>query len=90
MLKFEFDGKEKISIDFAGNLIDAITETTFMVNVIYERIKATNSASGKMFKDSIMKAFEDGIIFMDDDDENVSAQEIKDILKSLKRSQKND
>ena len=101
MLNFEFDGEKILKLEIVGSLQDALIETSFMINVIYLRIKKANSIAGAVFKNRLTQAFKDGIMFMDDDEQKELfkekykkqediEKEVKDFLKSLKRSKKDD
>ena len=97
MLAFEFDNGNLKKLTIVGGLQDITAETTFMLHVIYSKIKKSNKKVGEMFKACLESAIKDGIIFCDDDErekilekakkenDRDFAEEIEQLWRELKR-----
>lgn len=95
MLDFKFDKGNLGKLTIVGGLQDIASETTYMLYVIYSKIKESNKQAGEMFKKCLEMAIKDGIIFCDDDErekifeekkkEKNLTKDIEQLLQELKR-----
>ena len=78
MLKVELNSELGVGkIEFAGNIANAISDTTFVIKDVYKNFYAKNALAGELFQIGI-KA-----LIMDDDSPVWKDEEEKDGIKSV-------
>ena len=97
MLAFEIDNGKLSKLSIVGGLQDIAAETTYMLYVIYSKIKKSSKEAGETFKECLEMAIKDGIVFCDDDErekiiekmkeenDRDFSKEIEQLLQELKR-----
>ena len=75
MIKYNIDDKNSVlNLEVKGDVATIAADVILLMSEIYSDIKAKNPDKAKDFKECIIRAIEEGVVF-------VSAEERKDIIK---------
>ena len=71
MIKYNIDDKNNtLKLKVKGDVGTLASDVILLMSKIYNDIKAKNPSSAKEFKDNIITAIEDGIVFVSKEERN--------------------
>ena len=73
MIKYNIDHKNSVlnaELEVKGDVATITADVILLVSEIYSDMKAKNPDSAKEFKDNIITAIEDGVVFVSEEERN--------------------
>lgn len=71
MIKYNIDDKNSVlNLEVKGNVVTIASYVIVLMSKIYNDIKAKSPDSAKEFKDNIITAIEDGLVFVSKEERN--------------------
>lgn len=84
MYKIEVDKDALLKLELNGNLTTITTEVMMSVMIVYQKLKQSDRAAAKQFKETIEDAIKSGFMFEDEEGRNdILKQRLDDLKKEL-------